>query len=98
MNRSERRELQRAARGDRRARWCPQCGAKRLFVALAVGNGDIGHFDVYCSVCEYRLGRTVDGQNGVNGAGIIDGRKWEAGDSTARAKSILDAMMNKEEA
>lgn len=76
MNRIQKREAFRRARRSPAAIPCAQCGCKTMHIAMKAN--DIDHYDVYCEVCGNRLFRTREGQNGVNGEGYIDGRKWNA--------------------
>lgn len=91
MNRKERREAWQRARGNKDALWCPICKKKAMFVA--VHDKDIDHYDVYCEVCNSKLGRTREGHDGVFGEGYIQGHLWTKGNVTERAMNLVMKTM-----
>lgn len=73
MNRIQKREAIRRARGNPKAAWCEKCGCRTMHIAVKAN--DIDHYDIYCEICGNRLMRAREGQMGVSGEGYIDGRR-----------------------
>ena len=72
MNRKEKRQIYKLARGDPRALFCSACKCRVL--PRAVKANDIDHYDILCAVCGERLGRYRDPTLHVNVNDIFDGR------------------------
>lgn len=94
MNREQKRACWKAARGDPDAIYCPDCKHKTFHIAQSIG--DVDHYDVFCEVCNRRIGRARLGEDGVTGDGPIKGHLWTKGDITARVRSFMAKYFEEE--
>lgn len=88
MNREQRRACWKAAKGDPDAIYCPDCKHKTFHIAQSIG--DVDHYDVFCEVCNRRIGRARLGECGVTGDGPIKGHLWTKGDITLKVKNFME--------
>lgn len=80
MNRKQRRDQFKAARGNPDALWCPKCGHRTIHAAVKVPK-DEDHYEIYCSVCQMWKSRlrlddkAIGAQNRLNGRVLTDRQK-----------------------
>lgn len=78
MNRKQKRDQLKAARGNPDALWCDWCKHKTIHLAYKV-RGDIDHYDIYCSACQGFKARLQLKDGDVDVDGRLHGTRLDEG-------------------